>query len=114
MPSTSIVASAARTTNGTSAAVAVPLGRSGVSVQVGVSAVAGTSPNMALSVEWSTDGVAWFKSDPADTLAAITATGNVSKSIAAKGDFLRLAWAITGTTPSLTFSADLWFSGGQF
>lgn len=111
MPSTSIVTSAARTTSGQSAAVAVPLGRTAVGVQVNVTAVSGTSPSLALTVEWSTDGTTWFKGDPADSFTAITAAATPAKSVTAKGDYMRLVWAITGTTPSFTFAADLWFSG---
>lgn len=114
MPSVSIVASAARTTSGESAAVAVPLGRSGISCQVGISAISGAGATLAASIEWSSDGVTWFKSDPADTLTSITAVQNVAKHLTARGDFMRLAWVITGTTPSVTFAANLWFSGAQF
>lgn len=111
MPTTTIVTSAARTTSGNSAAVGVPLGRASVAVQVDVTAASGASPSMALTVEWSADGTTWFKSDPADSLTAITATVAVVKRLEAKGSFLRLAWAITGTVPSFTFAANLWFSG---
>lgn len=113
MPAVSIAASAARTTTGQSAAVPVPLGRSTGSVQVNVTAVSGTTPNLALTVEWSTDGTTWFKGDPADAFTAITAATNATKAVTAKGDFLRLVWTITGTTPSFTFSADLWFAAAK-
>lgn len=111
MPTTSIATSAARTTSGNSAAVVVPLGRASVAVQADVTAVSGTTPSLALTVEWSHDGTTWFRSDPADSLTAITAAGKVTKRLDAKGSFLRLVWAITGTTPSFTFASDLWFAG---
>lgn len=106
MPSSNVVASAARTTSGNSSAIGMPE-RTSVNLAVTVSAVSGTTPNMALTVEWSNDGTNWFKSDPADTFTALTATGNVVKNLVVKGAYARLVWALTGTTPSFTFAADM-------
>lgn len=106
MPSSNVVASAARTTTGQSAAIGMP-DRTNVNLAVNVSAVSGTTPNMALTVEWSNDGTTWYKSDPADTFTALTATGNVVKNLTVKGAFARLVWTLTGTSPSFTFAADM-------
>lgn len=100
-PSKTVEASSAKTTAGTSSAFLVPANQ--VSVAVAVSAISGT-PSLAVSVEWSNDGTTWYTADPADTMTAITGVGNKVKTFAAKARYARAAWAITGTTPSLTFS----------
>jgi hypothetical protein len=104
-----VVASAARTANGTSAAYGLgpsfPLGQS-IALEIEVTAVSGTSPSMALSVLWSEDGVNFGLNDgSADTFAAITAVGNVVKTVPARAPYMQLSWVLTGTTPSFTFSA---------
>ena len=76
-----------------------------------VTAVSGTTPSMTIFVEGQDDEGNWF------TLyspAAITATGDTEQSIgpALQTDVVvppvvRLRWAITGTTPSFTFTASL-------
>lgn len=101
----SVVASAARTTTGNSGAVATPAGAN-LAVLVNVTAVAGTTPSMTLSVEWSHDGGNTFaQADTADTFTAITAAGAKVKAFPVKGEHFRLVWTITGTTPSFTFAA---------
>ena len=102
-----LVASAARTTTGTSSGVNSPGGQDECSVLVAVTAVSGTSPSATFTVEWSNDGTAWAKADPEDAFTAITAAANRVKTFKIRGEYLRLAWAITGTTPSFTFSADV-------
>jgi hypothetical protein len=76
-----------------------------VNVLINVTAVSGTSPSMTVNVEWSHDGLTWFKGDPADAFTAITATGAVCKQFATKGLYARLNCTISGTTPSFTFAA---------
>jgi hypothetical protein len=100
------VASAARTTSGTSASFGVSPAAQALNVAVNVTAVSGT-PSMTLSVQWSNDGVTWFDGDPADSFTAITAAPKaLVKQFATKASIVRLSWAITGGTPSVTFSAD--------
>lgn len=105
------VSSSARTANGNSAAI--PLGDLGqqLAVLVNVTAVSGTSPSMTLSIEWSPDGVTFYKSDPVDTFTAITATTTAVKTFAVKAPFYHLVWTITGTTPSFTFAASHYLVG---
>lgn len=98
------VSSAARTTSGNSGALALS-GGSVIDLEVNVSAVSGTSPSMALEVQWSDDGTNFGSVDGTkDTFAAITATGTVVKQLQVKGLYMQINWAITGTTPSFTFS----------
>ena len=74
-------------------------------VEAAVSAVTGTTPQLTISVEWSYDSVNWFSSDPADSFTAITAAASKAKSFDVKGNFARLDFAVSGTTPSFTVSA---------
>ena len=76
-----------------------------LAVMLDVTAVSGTTPSMTVSVQWSNDGSTWFTADPADAFTAITAATKVTKSFTIKGLYARLNYAITGTTPSFTFSA---------
>lgn len=99
-----VLASAARTTTGQSTACDTGLLDS-IAVFIEATAVSGTSPSMTVSVEWSFDGTSWFTADPVDTMTAITAAGKKVKRFDVKGTLFRLNYAITGTTPSFTFSA---------
>jgi hypothetical protein len=76
-----------------------------VNLEVETSAVSGTSPSMALTVLWSEDGVNFGANDgSSDTFAAITAVGNVVKNVTVRAPYMQLSWALTGTSPSFTFS----------
>jgi hypothetical protein len=79
-----------------------------VAVAVNVTATGGAGPSLALSVQWSNDGTNWYTADPADSFTAITAVSKVVKSFASKGKYLRLNEALTGTTPSVTYSVEAW------
>lgn len=102
--SCSILTSAARTATGNSGAIGVG-GNDEVAVMVDVTAVSGTTPSMTVSVEWSHDNVSWFSADPADSFTAITAAAKKVKLFGVKGLYMRLNYAISGTTPSFTFAA---------
>lgn len=99
--------SAARTTNANSNGVQIQANADTIALLVNVTAASGTTPSMALAVQWSNDGLTWAAADPADVFTAITATGVVVKTFGVKGNQVRLAWTLTGTTPSFTFSADV-------
>lgn len=108
-PAVVIQASAPQTVNGQSGGIPVPVGSSSVAVQVNVTAASGTTPSMTLTVQWSNDGTTWGSADGTpDTMTAITAATVVSKSFPVRGGFMRLSWAITGTTPSFTFAATVY------
>jgi hypothetical protein len=98
------VPSAARTTSGNSGMLDPgELGETLV-LLVNVTAASGTTPSLALSVEWGHDGTDWFVPETADTFTAITAAIKRVKTFERKGPLYRVVWAITGTTPSFTFS----------
>jgi hypothetical protein len=99
-----LVPSAARTTSGNSGPLALA-DTSVLDLEVAVTAVSGTTPSMTLSVTWSDDGTSFGAPDGGgDTFTAITAAGTVVKQVQVKGLYVQIAWAITGTTPSFTFS----------
>lgn len=99
-----ILASAARTATAQSTAFSVGQ-QDHLSVMIDATVVTGTTPSMAVNVEWSHDGTNWFVADPADVFTAITVAGKKVKRFEVKGTVARLNFAITGTTPSFTFSA---------
>lgn len=108
---TTVVASAARTTTGQSAAIVSAdvevawIGDSALSLMVNVTAASGTTPTLDLSLQWSSDGgTTWHTPDTAQTFAQITATTAKVKNFAVLGDVYRIVWTVGGTTPSFTFS----------
>lgn len=105
MAANTLVASAARTATGSSSAIAVGSGAANLELELEVTAVSGTSPTMTLSIQWSDDGTNFGNNDGStDAFAAVTATGNVTKSIPVRAPYMQLTWTIGGTTPSFTFS----------
>ena len=77
-----------------------------LSVEIIVSAVSGTTPSATFSVQWSDDAVNYAPANPADVFTAITATGNIVQRFTAKAAFYRLAWVVSGTTPSFTTTVE--------
>lgn len=100
-----VAGSAARTVTGVGSIVRTPGGSEKLSLYVDTSAISGTTPSITYSVEWSQDAVAFAAADPPDSFTALTVTGTRVRSVDVKGGWFRLAWAITGATPSVTFSA---------
>ncbi|MGH2692326.1 MAG: hypothetical protein ACRDHM_07450 [Actinomycetota bacterium] len=98
-----VVASAARTATGQSAAIDTQQAEE-LDLLVDVTAVSGTTPTLDLSVEWSDNGTDWFAAEPADTLTQITATKKTTKTFDVKAANYRIVWMVGGTTPSFTFS----------
>ena len=103
-------ASAAQTTNGNSLDLVCDQ-YDQLAFDFNVTAVSGTTPSMTVYIDRKgADGTYY----PIYTSAAITATGVTSVSVgpglpnnAAIGNTIRMRWAITGTTPSFTFSASI-------
>lgn len=79
----------------------------GIVIEVRVTAVSGTTPQLNLFLEDTFDGTNWNQV-AAINAAAITATGATVKRINLRDtpvtDNLRISWTITGTTPSFTFA----------
>lgn len=97
------VSSAARTTNGNSAAVTNWRRGTGAQTRLTITANSGTAQTLNLFVEDSQDGSSWAVRD---TYPAQTGNATVTRSLPNGMDkFQRFRWTITGTTPSFTFTA---------
>lgn len=97
------LASAARTASGTADIGAIPGEQTELLVYVDVTAVSGTSPSMTVTYQSSHDNSTFFDNTSG---IAITAAGRqLIKIPTTTGKFGRISFAISGTTPSFTFSA---------
>jgi hypothetical protein len=104
-PTDDFATSAARTTTGQGSTIYLHPAAEWLSLIVSVTAVSGTTPSATFSVQWSNDGTIWADAETPDAFTALTATGVKAKTFQVKGEFARLVWTISGTTPSFTFSA---------
>lgn len=98
-----IVASAARTVSGNTAALPGWGAASQIRAQLDVSAAAGTTPTLNVVLEDTLDGgVTW------NTIGTFTQKTAVSREVinvaAPFTDTIRVRWTVGGTTPSFTFS----------
>jgi hypothetical protein len=103
-----LVPSAARTTSGSlepSDGIATEYGRrNALRVQLDVTAASGTTPSLVVTVQDTLDNTNW---NNVGTFATKTGVGREVINIAGPfADRIRIAWTITGTTPSFTFSVD--------
>ncbi len=97
------LASAARTATGTVDLGAFPADADEINIYLNVTVVSGTSPSRTATYQCSPDGVTYYDHTAG---AAITAAGNqVIKVATNTGTYGRISYAISGTTPSFTFSA---------
>ena len=97
------LSSAARTVTGTADVGAIPAGHHELSVYLDVTVVSGTTPSMTVTYQSSPDGVTFYDRTAG---AAITAAGKQLITVPANiGRFGRISYAVSGTTPSFTFSA---------
>jgi hypothetical protein len=97
------VASAARTTTGSSTAFDVGSAESFEAVLT-VSAASGTTPTLNIALETSIDNGATWQSVGA--FAQKTGVATENKVFGPLGDRCRWTWTIGGTTPSFTFAID--------
>lgn len=97
-----VVASAARTTTGNSAALTCEKGRN-LNLLVGVTAASGTTPTLDLTIQWSMDGTNFGAAQTPESFTTLTVTGQTINQFAVKAPFFRVVWTIGGTTPSFTF-----------
>lgn len=102
MAAVEFAGSAARTASGSAAAVTGLAVQTTLRVQLEVTAASGTSPSLAVSLEDTIDGTNW------NTIGTFTAkTGPSREVVNVTTPFagtVRATWAVTGTTPSFTFS----------
>jgi hypothetical protein len=97
-----LVGSAARTSNGDYRFSGMGFAAIPLKLELTVSAVSGTSPNLAVVVEGSVDGGNTWNNKV--SFAAKTAPGTEVVTVPLPlEDHLRIRWTITGTSPSFTF-----------
>jgi hypothetical protein len=99
------------TASGNSTAQQVPtvIGNT-LGVVVRATAVSGTSPSLTAKVQWSDDGTNFVDANPVDALSAVTAVGGTAAAFTIKAPYYRVAWTVTGTTPSFTVTASAHFA----
>lgn len=97
------LASAARTATGTVDLGAFPSDGDELNVYLNVTAASGTSPSMTVMYQCSPDGVTYY--DHTAGAAITAATSQLIKVATNTGTYGRISYAISGTTPSFTFSA---------
>jgi hypothetical protein len=77
-----------------------------LSVQILISAVAGTNPSAKFRIQWSFDNITWSDANPSDDIGVANAPVSVVQRVAVKAPYWRLAVTITGTNPSFTCTAN--------
>lgn len=99
------LASAARTAGGTVDLGSMPGGFIEMMIYIDATVVTGTTPSMIVTYQCSHDGVTFFDHTAG---AAITVAGKQLIRLANTiGKFGRLSYAMTGTAPNFTFSANV-------
>lgn len=107
-----LVPSAARTASGDSGAWFGYGPIETLRVQLDVTAMTGTTPNLTVFVEDSLDGANW---NVVGAFAAKTAAGREVLNITTPfAEQVRARWVLTGTTPSATFSCLAFAQGANF
>ena len=77
-----------------------------IRAQLNVTAVSGSAPTLDVIFEDTLDGVNW---NTVGTLTQKNTTGREVINITAPfADTVRVSWVISGTTPSFTFSVDVY------
>ncbi len=101
-----LAASVARTTSASSVPLAGFNAAKNLVVQLAVTAASGTTPTLNLVIEDTVDGINW---NTIATFAQMTATGAAAQRVTMPfTDQIRATWTIGGTTPSFTFSVQIY------
>jgi hypothetical protein len=101
-----LVSSAARTTSSDSGVLTGYTSASFLRCALVVTAASGTNPSLTVVMEDTLDGTNWFT---IGTFAAKTAASTEAVNITTPfTDRIRVRWTITGTTPSFTFSVQVY------
>ena len=95
-------ASTARTANGTGETIDLGARMAILTPRLEVTSVSGTTPSLTVAVYTSKTGNTWTLLD-GGTFTAVTAAGLWELSLANAERYVRIAWTITGTSPSFTF-----------
>lgn len=107
MPTQTLASSAARTTSGSGTTSVGNAPASTLRVQLDVTAASGTTPTLDVVIEDTIDGANY------NTVATFTqATGTTRQVVNVTTPFtdtFRARWTIGGTTPSFTFSVQMYY-----
>lgn len=95
-----LASSAARTSSGSGSSVSTADFHT-LRLTLAVAAASGTTPSLSVTVETSGDGSTWYS---VGAFAAKTAAATERKSFSGLDRYVRASWAVSGTTPSFTFS----------
>lgn len=107
-----VVASAARTTSSNSATLGGYGPANDLACLLAVTAASGTSPTLDVFLEDTVDGVNFFTVATFTQATGVTASvQRVAGDVTAFTDRLRVRWTIGGTTPSFTFSVQIFAKG---
>lgn len=99
-----VLASGAVTATGTSTGIDVG-GAATLRAQVQVSAATGTTPSLTVTIQTSHDnGVADAWRTAGAAYSALTAAGNSPYQCFVVDRYVRVSYAVSGTTPSITFA----------
>ena len=101
---TPLVTAQTITASGQSATQTITAGKL-LTISARIERLAGTSPTLDLSVQWSNDGTDWttLAADPLPQAGAYAIKG-IKDTFTAKGSKWRLKWAIAGTSASFKVS----------
>lgn len=97
------IPSAAYTASGTVDLGAVPDMASELAVYINLTALTGTTPVVTVTYQSSPDGVTFWDNTAGSAMSTVSKT--LIKVPTVIGKYGRLSYVITGTTPSITFSA---------
>src|SRR5262245_1760890 len=100
----SLLPSVARTAGGQGEGTSAAAGFREGNVLLDITAVSGAAPSLTVTVETSADGSNWFTHT---AFTAKTAAGRDILKLGNLGSFARVSYAISGTTPSFSFSVVL-------
>jgi hypothetical protein len=106
----SVAPSAARTVTGNAEISADMSDETMLRMVCRVTAVSGTTPSMSVFLQDSLDGGTTWANIPGASAGPITSSASSPISSAYVGAFgpkVRILWTITGTSPSFTFSVDV-------
>jgi hypothetical protein len=84
-----------------------------ICIALDATAVAGATPTLDVTIEWSGDAVNWFQAATPDAFTQLTAAGGQVKELTAKARYYRVVWTFGGTIAEVqAITHD--YTGGTF
>lgn len=91
---------ATRTADGNGPAIAMEEAET-LRLTLNVTAAAGIGPSLTVTIQHSVDAITWTNHS---SFAAVTGVASERKVFSGLDRYARVAWTMTGTTPSFTFA----------